>query len=103
MAVPLLLAATYLCRAVAARALAAAALPVVALALWLTASGLSVPVAALGLLVFFLLAGHGIAYLPEALVYHYGPTDMAWLRQRRVRMMRAGCAYMFMLLIEEPG
>ncbi len=56
MAVPLLLAATYLCRTVAAQALAAAAFPVVALALWLTASGLSVPVAALGLLVFFLLA-----------------------------------------------
>ena len=49
-----------------------------------------------------LRAGHGIAYLPQALVYHYGPTDMASLRQRRMRMMRAGCAYMLMLLIEEP-
>lgn len=49
-----------------------------------------------------LRAGHGIRYVPEALVYHYGPTDMASLRQRRMRMMRAGCAYMLMLLIEEP-
>jgi Flp pilus assembly protein TadD len=53
---PLLLAATATARTVPAQALAAGAIPVVALALWLTTSGLFVPVAAGALLVFFALA-----------------------------------------------
>jgi len=46
--------------------------------------------------------GYEVAYLPEAVVRHYGPNDLGDLRRRRVRMMRGGIAYMLMLLVEEP-
>lgn len=53
---PLLLAAASSARTVAGQTLAGAALPVVALALWLTSSGLSVAAAAIGLGLFLVLA-----------------------------------------------
>jgi len=56
MGLPLLLAATATARTVPVQALAAGALPLLALALWLTTSGLFVPVASGALLVFFVLA-----------------------------------------------
>jgi len=46
--------------------------------------------------------GHEVAYLPDAVVHHYGSSRLSDLRRRRVRMMRGGAAYMLMLLIEEP-
>jgi O-antigen ligase/polysaccharide polymerase Wzy-like membrane protein len=52
---PLLLGMTSFARTVIGQALAAAALPVVALALWLTASGLSLPVAVIAVVAFLLL------------------------------------------------
>jgi len=46
--------------------------------------------------------GYEVAYLPEAIVHHHGPTGFSDLRRRRIRMMRSGAAYMLLLLIEEP-
>lgn len=68
LSLPLLLSATSSARTLAGQALAAAALPVAALALWLTGSGLSVPVAASGLLVFFALAPDRLPKLGSLLV-----------------------------------
>ena len=68
MGLPLLLAATATARTIPAQALAAGALPVVALALWLTTSGLFVPVAAGALLVFFALAPDRIPKLATLLI-----------------------------------
>jgi O-antigen ligase len=68
MGLPLLLAAIATARTVPAQALAAGALPLVALALWLTTSGLFVPVAAGALLVFFALAPDRIPKLVTLLI-----------------------------------
>src|SRR5204863_5749459 len=52
---PLMLGCTATARTILGQALAGAALPVAALALWLTSSGLSVPVAVISVLVFLAL------------------------------------------------
>jgi O-Antigen ligase len=68
MGFPLLLAATATARTIMAQALAASALPLVALALWLTGSGLSVPVAAGALVVFLVLAPDRLPKLATLLI-----------------------------------
>ncbi len=72
MGLPLLLAATATARTVPAQAVAAGAVPVVALALWLTSSGLFVPVTAGALLVFFALAPDRIPKLATLVVASAG-------------------------------
>jgi hypothetical protein len=64
---PLLLGATSSARTVAGAALAAAGLPVLGLALWLTHSGLAVPLAAIGLGAFLLLAPDRLPKLASVL------------------------------------
>jgi cellulose synthase/poly-beta-1,6-N-acetylglucosamine synthase-like glycosyltransferase len=53
---------------------------------------------------FFTLisAGHVIAYLPDAIVYHEPPSSMCELRLKRRRLARASAAYLVMLLFEHP-
>ena len=63
---PLLLAATSSARTLVGQALAAAALPLVALTLWLTTSSLSVPAAAIALVVFIVLAPDRLPKLATA-------------------------------------
>jgi glycosyltransferase involved in cell wall biosynthesis len=54
--------------------------------------------------VFFeiIRAGHAIAYVPDAIVYHDYPRTASALARRRYRILRGGVAYMLMLLVEEP-
>jgi glycosyltransferase involved in cell wall biosynthesis len=47
-------------------------------------------------------AGHAIAYIPDAIVYHDYPSTPSALAGRRSRILRGGVAYMTMLLVEEP-
>jgi cellulose synthase/poly-beta-1,6-N-acetylglucosamine synthase-like glycosyltransferase len=47
-------------------------------------------------------AGHAIAYVPDAIVYHEYPRTASALERRRYRILRGGVAYMVMLLVEEP-
>jgi O-antigen biosynthesis protein len=47
-------------------------------------------------------AGHGIAYVPGAIVYHDYPRTPSALARRRSRILRGTVAYMAMLLVEEP-
>ena len=68
MGLPLLLAATASARTIVVQALAAAAMPLIALTLWLTTSGLSVPAAAIGLGAFLLLAPDRLPKLLTLLV-----------------------------------
>jgi glycosyltransferase involved in cell wall biosynthesis len=49
-----------------------------------------------------LRAGHAIAYVPDAIVYHEYPRTPSALARRRSRILRGGVAYMAMLLVEEP-
>jgi glycosyltransferase involved in cell wall biosynthesis len=46
--------------------------------------------------------GHVIAYLPDAVVYHDRPADIAALQHRKRRLVRGGAAYLVMLLVEHP-
>jgi glycosyltransferase involved in cell wall biosynthesis len=48
-------------------------------------------------------AGHAIAYVPEAVVRHEPPSDLEAVAFRKRRTLRASSAYLFMLLVEEPG
>src|SRR3954454_23871959 len=83
MGLPLLLGATSSARTLIGQALAAAALPVVALTLWLTASSLSVPAAAIGLLVFFVLAPDRLPKLATALVAGAGSAILFAANEQR--------------------
>jgi O-antigen ligase len=65
---PLLLAASSSARTLPIRALSLAAMPVVGLALWFTGSSLSVPLAALGLVVFLGLAPDRLPKLASLLI-----------------------------------
>ena len=67
-ALPLVVGATATARTIAGQALAGAAIPIVALALWLTSSGLSVPAVVLALLVFIVLAPDRVPKLATLLV-----------------------------------
>ena len=53
---------------------------------------------------FFTLinAGHAVAYVPDAVVYHDGPASMSDLRLKRRRLVRGSTAYFVMLLVEHP-
>ncbi len=50
-----------------------------------------------------LRAGHAIAYVPGAIVFHEPPADRARLAARARRILRGSTAYVIMLLVEEPG
>ena len=50
-----------------------------------------------------LRAGHAIAYVPDAVVFHEPPADRARLAARARRILRGSTAYVIMLLVEEPG
>lgn len=65
---PLLIGASAAATSIAAQAVHAAAIPACALTLWLTASGLSVPAAALGLAVFFALTDDRLPKLATLIV-----------------------------------
>lgn len=47
--------------------------------------------------------GGAIAYIPDAVVHHPGPTTANEAKQRRLGILRSSTAYMAMLLVEEPG
>jgi hypothetical protein len=68
LSLPLLLAASSYARTLPVQALAAAALPVAGLALWLTGSGQTTPLAVLGLVVFVALAPDRLPKLATLLV-----------------------------------
>jgi cellulose synthase/poly-beta-1,6-N-acetylglucosamine synthase-like glycosyltransferase len=46
--------------------------------------------------------GHAVAYLPDAVVYHERPANVAELERRKRRLVRGGAAYFVMLLVEHP-
>ena len=47
-------------------------------------------------------AGHAVAYVPDAVVYHDAPASMSDLRLKRRRLVRGSAAYFVMLLVEHP-
>jgi glycosyltransferase involved in cell wall biosynthesis len=48
-------------------------------------------------------AGHAIAYVPEAIVRHEPPVDLADVECRKRRTLRSISAYVAMLVVEERG